>query len=446
MTLGSRRADGRTGVLEAPSETLTVAINAQIDPAHAGGVESALQALVKHLRSADDEEQYLLLGTERHADALRPLAGSNQQVLAWPFPQPAKFRRLTPRWRRLHDRAGTLGPAVDAAHWGWWHARRATSRRPTAAQSDRLLRGRGVEVVHFPFPTRFPTQLPYVYEPWDLQHRHHPEFFTADERRWRDATYRAGCKGAALIVTATRWTKDDLVRQYQLDPRKIAVIPRGPWLATPQPSLEEAQRTLDPYGLHERFALYPAMSFPHKNHVRLFEALALLRDRDGIALPLVCTGRRYEPYWPEILRALDRFGLRGQVHLLGPVPAPALAALYRRATLLVFPSLFEGLGLPVLEAFSYGLPVAASDATCLPEVAGDAALLFDGRDSASIAAAIRRMLSEPELLATLRERAPAVLARFSWQRAAATFVASYRHAAGRPLDAHQATLLAEATE
>lgn len=446
MTVEARVGDGH-GVMEAGAATgtLTVAINAQIDPSHAGGVESALRALIHQLAGSDGAERYVLLGTERFADALRPLAGRNQLVEPWPFPQPAKFRKLTPRWRRLHERAGALGPAVDVAHWGWWHARRATVRQPAPRETDALLRGRGVEVVHFPYPTHFATELPYLFEPWDLQHRHHPEFFTVDERRWRDRTYRAGCEGASLVVTATRWTKADIAREYGVEPRKVAVIPRGPSGSMPRPSAEEAARALAAYGLPERFALYPAMTFPHKNHVRLFEAVAMLRDRHGISLPLVCTGRHYDPHWPVVVGAVERLGLRDQVHLLGPVPPSVLAALYTRATMLVFPSLFEGLGLPVLEAMSHGLPVLAADATCLPEVAGDAALYFDGRDVEAIVGALRRGLEEPELLAALRERAPAVLDRFSWERAAATFVACYRHAAGAPLTAAQAALLAEAT-
>ena len=444
MTLGA--VDAGLGHDRA-TDTLTVAINAQIDPARAGGVESALQGLIHHLAATPDPERYVLLGTERHADALRPLTGPNQLVERWPYPQKARapFRRMTPRWQGLRARAGTLGPAVDVAHWGWWHARRALATQPAVGQSDARLRGWGVDVVHFPYPTHFPTTLPYVYEPWDLQHRRHPDFFTPGERRWRDATYRAGCEGARLVIAATRWTKDDVARQYGIASRKIAVIPRGPWVAAPQPTADEAARALEPYGVPERFALYPAMTFPHKNHVRLFEALAILRDRHGVVLPLVCTGRPYEPHWPVVVRAVERFGLQGQVALLGPVPAPVLAALYRRATLLVYPSLFEGFGLPVLEALSYGLPVLAADATCLPEVAGDAALLFDGLNVEAIAAALRRALDGPALLAALRERAPAVLDRFSWPRAAATFVACYRHAAGLPLDADQASLLAEAT-
>jgi len=432
----------------APTSTpLTVAINAQIDPGHAGGIETALQALFAQLAVQSRDERFLLLSTARHAPELRRLTGRNQHVLDWPFPQKAQasFRRMTRRWLGLRDQAGRLAPGVDAAHWGWWHARRLLAPAPSTARSDVLLREQGVDVAHFPYPIRFESELPFIYEPWDLQHRHFPAFFSDAERRWRDSMYREGCERARIVVTATAWTKRDLVEQYGIDPRKVAVVPRGPWAAPLMPSAADVERVRAAYRLPERFALYPAMAFPHKNHLRLFEALAILRDRHGIVLPLVCTGRPYEPHAAAIAAAIARFRLGDQVRMLGLVPTDDLHALYRSAWALVFPSLFEGLGLPILEAFQYDLPVLASDATCLPEVAGDAALLFDATRPEAIAAALLAAHRDPSILDRCRRAAPARLARFSWPRAAATFLACYHAAAGRPLSQEQANLLEEAT-
>ena len=154
------------------------------------------------------------------------------------------------------------------------------------------------------------------------------------------------------------------------------MIPRGPWLTPKPPTDSQVAEVRRQHDLPQRFALYPAMTFPHKNHLRLFEALATLRDRHGIVLPLVCTGRSYEPHLPTVLQAIQRHRLEGQVFMLGAVSYETLGALFRAAWALVFPSLFEGLGLPVIEALQLGLPVIASDATCLPEVAGEAALLL----------------------------------------------------------------------
>jgi glycosyltransferase involved in cell wall biosynthesis len=155
----------------------------------------------------------------------------------------------------------------------------------------------------------------------------------------------------------------------------------------------------------------------------------------------VGTGRIYKPHWPYIMEQAARFKLLDQVHLFGQVTEEELNAMFALARFMVFPSLFEGLGLPVLEAQQLGVPVLSSTASCVPEVAGDGALYFDPEDPEAIAAAIRRVYEEPELLPSLVERGAENLQRFSWPVAAATFAACYRSAAGLPLDEEQAALL-----
>lgn len=443
-------AEPRLAVPQRPilARPLTVAINAQIDPERAGGVETAVHGLVAHLAAQATDERFLLLSTDRFAPTLQRLAGEAYQVLPWPYPRKGlgPVRRLTPRWQRWKAQAGPLGCGVDALHRVLWHGRRLTALRPNPRQHDAFLRSQGASVVHFAYPIGFQTGVPFLYEPWDLQHRHHPELFDPAEWRWRDAMYRDGCERAALVVTATRWTKRDIAEQYGIPAHKIAVIPRGPAVAPASLTDEQVRETRVSLGLPAGFAFYPAMTFPHKNHLRLFEALAILRDQHGITLPLVCTGRPYEPHWPAILEGVKRFRLDGQVRLLGAVSSEALAAVFRSASLLVYPSFFEGLGLPILEAFEYGLPVVASNATCLPEVAGDAALYFDPHQVASIVEALLTVERQPGLLRQRQQAAPAALARFSWPKAAATFIACYRAVAGAPLSPEQRALYAEAVE
>jgi glycosyltransferase involved in cell wall biosynthesis len=427
---------------------LTVAINAQVDPDRAGGVETAIQGLVMHLASQAADERFLLLSTERFAPAMRRQAGDRYEVVAWPYARktPSPVRRLTPRWQRWKVQAGPLGFGVDALHRAAWSAHRLTMPRPDARKSDAVLARLGADVVHFTYPIAFPTSVPFLFEPWDLQHRHHPELFEPAELRQRDQTYRAGCEQAALVVTATRWTKRDIMEQYGIAASRIAVIPRGPATPPTRPDDAAIDRVRAELNLPERFAYFGAMTFPHKNHLRLFEALAILRDRHGITLPLVCTGRPYEPYWPTILDGVRRHRLEGQVHLLGAVSLNVLSAIFASASLLVYPSLFEGLGLPILEALEYGLPVLASDATCLPEVGGEAVRYFDPHKTESIVEALLAAEREPHLAEQSRRAAPAVLARFSWPKAAATFVACYRAVAGVPLSPEQRTLYAQAIE
>jgi glycosyltransferase involved in cell wall biosynthesis len=426
---------------------LTVALNAQVNLANPGGAEQAIQGMLTHFAAqASPDERFLVLATERYAPDFRRLAGHGQDVLVWPFPQVAyaPFRTMTRRWQRVHRRSGRFGFGVDAAHRVWWHASRALTRPPSAAQADDVLRARGVDVVHFPYAVHFQTTVPFIYEPLDLQHRHFPELFSAGERAWRDQVYRQGCERARLIVTGTRYTKDDIVRQYGIDPGKIAVIPIRSSLPPTPPSQDAVTRVRLAYELPGRFLLYPAMTFPHKNHLKLFEALAILRERHDLTLPLICTGRPYESHSPILEQAVARLGLAGQVRMLGPVPTDDLIALYGAAWALVFPTLFEGIGMPVLEAFQYGLPVISSNAACLPEVAGDAALYFDPTSVEAIVEALLTARREPELLERNKQRAPAALARFCWPRAARTYLACYRAAAGATLTDEQRSLYEQA--
>jgi glycosyltransferase involved in cell wall biosynthesis len=427
--------------------TVTVAINAQINPANAGGAESAIRGLLAHLAAqASEDERFVVLATERYAGDVGQLTGQNQEVLPWPFPQLAyaPFRTMTRRWQRVQRRAGRLRYGVNAAHWIWWQARQATLRAPSAAQVDRTLRARGVQVVHFTYAVHFPTTLPFIYEPLDLQHRHLPEFFSEGERAWRDRVYREGCDRARLIVTGTRHIKQDIVSEYGIDPQKIAVIPIRSALPPTRPSPETIERVLREHAIPERFLLYPAMTFPHKNHLRLFEAMAILRDRHMLPLTLVCTGRQYESHWPALREARARLGLTHQIRMLGSVPDETLVALFSSAWALAFPSLFEGIGMPVIEAMQYGLPVISSNAASLPEVAGDAALYFDPTSVGSIVEALLTAFWQPEILDRCKLAAPAQLARFCWPKAARTYVACYRKAAGAALTPEQQSLFDEA--
>ncbi|MCC6179666.1 MAG: glycosyltransferase family 4 protein [Chloroflexi bacterium] len=426
---------------------LTVAINTQVNPHRAGGVESALVRLVETLHERPGDEQYLLISRDEYASDVGELAGPNQRVLSWPFQQTGfpGARKRGRLWKLATRLAGPFGRYVDGVHRRLWEYRRVRPGNATASAADPLLRYHGAQVVHFPYSLPFGTTLPFVYEPWDLQHRHFPEFFNPAEVTWRDRVYGAACQQAAYVAVATRWTKQDIVTQFGIDPARIAVIPRGPGVGARPADAATIERVREQHELPSWFAFFPAMTFPHKNHLRLFEALALLRDRHGVVVPLVCTGRLYKPHWSELNNAVDRLGLRGQVQIFGQVPEEELQAIFALARYMVFPSLFEGLGLPVLEAQQLRVPVLASSATCLPEVGGEGALYFDALDPESIAAAMLRVYERPEILPSLIARGSANLERFSWHEAAATFAACYRSAAGLPLDARQAALLHTAT-
>jgi glycosyltransferase involved in cell wall biosynthesis len=194
--------------------------------------------------------------------------------------------------------------------------------------------------------------------------------------------------------------------------------------------------------LPETFILFPAQTFPHKNHLVLLEALAVARDRRGIAIPLVMTGHQSR-FFAQIVKRAESLALRDQIFPIGFVPPSDLRAIYRSAKCLVFPSAFEGWGLPVVEAFAEGVPVACSDATTLPEVAAGAALLFPPRDASLMANAIVRLWTEPSLCADLVQKGRIRTAQLSWTQTARLFRSHYRRITGRPLSEDDESMIAE---
>jgi glycosyltransferase involved in cell wall biosynthesis len=307
------------------------------------------------------------------------------------------------------------------------------------------LRRIGAEVVHFPYQLAFDTALPTIYEPWDLQHIHLPELFTPEERVWRTAHYGRACRRAHFVVTATEATRKDVASTFGIQTNRIAVVYRDTSLKrAPAPEAERA-RLLKRIGVPEAFAFFPAITYPHKNHERLLEALAVMRDSLGVTVPLVMSGRRYPARDAILEEALDRHGLREQARFVGSVDEETLVALYVQARLMVFPSRFEGLGLPLLEAMQYGLPIAASKASCIPEVAADAAAYFDPLDVRAMACTIAGLWENEAARAKLAAHGRVRCADFSWEHATDAYRALYRAAAGRELTATEATHVASLT-
>ncbi len=402
---------------------VSVAIHAAIDPRAAGGAQTSTVSLVRGLKPHAGAVNATLICPRPVEAALREVAGPEFGVHAW--------NHTFPWYRKSADdearqRTGPLRLVEEF--------RLAVRSLRSSRERDGILRRLGAEVLHFPYQVCFDSDLPTIYEPWDLQHLILPDLFTPGERAWRTDLYSRACARASLVVCATRSSKLDFVRLLGLEPSKVLVIPRDSRLMHAPPGEAEAAEALARFGATGgNYILFPAMTFAHKNHVRLLEALALLKARQGLVLPLVCSGRQHAPHWAPIEDALHRWSLADQVKFVGAVSDTELAALYSGARALVFPSRFEGLGLPLLEAMQYGLPISASNASCIPEVVGDAGLLFDPDDPESIAGALALIWEE----AALRERLVAAgqrqRARNSWERAALTYLAAYRYVAGQPL-------------
>jgi glycosyltransferase involved in cell wall biosynthesis len=296
--------------------------------------------------------------------------------------------------------------------------------------------------MHFTFQVGFITDVPSIYHPHDLQHLHLPQFFSREDRAWRERWYRELCAQAALVAVASSWTKRDVELSYGIEPAKIEVVPLAPpTLAYPVISAAAIEATHARLATPPAYVLYPAQTWPHKNHVNLLRALALLRRRHGLVVPLVACGQQNEGF-PELAREQGSLGLGDQVVWPGFVSPADLQALYARATAVVIPSKFEAASAPLWEAFAAGVPAACSDVTSLPEQAGDAALLFDPDDVEQIAESIRRIWTEADLRAILISRGAERVKEFTWSRTAHLFRAHYRRVARVPLTGADRELIA----
>jgi glycosyltransferase involved in cell wall biosynthesis len=422
-----------------------VALNALINPANAGGSESsALSILVNFRDAAPADVDMLVTALPAYAEAMRELRGDADRVIVWPWPEftPVSSEPAAAWARALRARlgAGTLGRRFDDLSRAL-NERAFLRTMPTQADVDALLDRYGVDVVHFTYPVKWPTRRPYVFEPHDIQQHHFPEFFPPDVLAWRRRTYTEGITGAAFVVCGAWWTKRDIMRCYGVPASRVAVIPRSSTMARAEVGPAREAELAAEAGLPGRFMLYPAMTFPHKNHLRLFEAMARLRDREGLELQLVCTGRAYAPFHPQLERAVERLGLQGQVRFLGVVSDELLAVCYRRARFIVFPSLLEGHSQSLLEALWHGRPVVGASQSSIPETVGEAGLLFDGLDTEAIALALERAWTDEALLDELAQNTRGSFDRYDWGRARLTLTACYKAAAGRALSpAEQAAL------
>jgi glycosyltransferase involved in cell wall biosynthesis len=265
--------------------------------------------------------------------------------------------------------------------------------------------------------------VPSVLTVHDLIFRHLPEHHKTLNRWYLNWTMPLYCRRADRIIAISHATQRDLIAAYDVPPEKITVIHEAadPRFRPQPPEAVEAVRTR--YGLPERYLLSVGTIEPRKNLTRLLEAFEALHA-EGLTDALVVVGGRGWLY-DDFFARLERSPAREAVLFPGYVPDADLPPIYAGAQALAFPSLYEGFGLPVLEAMACGAPVACSNTSSLPEVAGDAALLFDPHDVTAITQALHRLLSDDTLHADLQQRGLDRAATFSWDRVAAETEAVY---------------------
>lgn len=412
---------------------MRICIDARLVSGTTGGVEQVIIGLASGFSTLNDgDEEYLFLAYDGADAWIKPYLQGPCRILSGSPPPVSlkvklihKYPFLRALWHRI------ISPVLGG-------------RSVNIPRSDGTIEQAGVELIHFTIQTAFLTRIPSIFMPHDLQHLHLPHLFTPRERLKREILYRTFSNQAQLVIALSKWGKRDLITQYQLPDEKVVIVPWSSVLdAYPTPRESDLVAIRQRYSLPDRFLFYPAYSWPHKNHKGLLDALALLRDRDGLCVPVVFSGGQ-GVFFDTLRRYVRNLRLDDQVRFVGFVPSQELVGLYHLCAGLIFPSMFEGWGLPILEAFSCGVPVACSNVTSLPELVGDAALMFDPHDVEQIATAVARLWQDADLCSTLISRGTQRAQAFSWQKTARLLRAHYRRILGSPLTNGDIALLASA--
>ena len=366
-----------------------------------------LLAADERLTILHDPAHQLSLGNSRSPAPLAgrspaSLTGASAQIRSMPVAaSPFSLAQQTELPRLLRDMGADL---YHSAYFLMPYAlRRAESRAPGREGVPTLL------TVYDLIPLLFPHQS-------TLRAR-----FLA---RW--AT-RLALRAARRVIAISDATRRDFLTHFRLQPEKIQAIPLAADPAFRPQSRETVAAVRARYDLPERYLLYLGSNKPHKNLKRLVEMWARLQPQ---SMPLVIAGA-WDGRYPEARQRAAALSLEGRVRWLGPVPDSDLPALYSGALLFVFPSLYEGFGLPVLEAMACGTPVACSNSSSLPEVAGDAALLVDPMNTEELVTAVRTALENESLRQDMTEKGLKRAQGFSWLQTAQRTLETYRSAESR---------------
>jgi glycosyltransferase involved in cell wall biosynthesis len=355
---------------------MRVAIDAR--KLHDFGIGTYLRNLLRQLAHLDRDTEYVLLCHAHDLDAAAHLAPNFRTVLE-PSPNYSLREQFHVPWVLLRERPSLF-------HAPHYVLPPAVTCRSVVTIHD---------CIHLRFPQYLSNRAAHLY---------------ARAAMW-SAVRRSNC-----ILTVSEASKRDILHFFNVPPEKIVVVYNAiDERFSVDPIEEEVARVRERYQLDQRFVLYVGNIKPHKNLVRLIEAFDELRRGELEDLKLLIIGDQISKL-PALRLAVHEHKLHKHVRFLGYMSDDTLAILYRLASVFVFPSLYEGFGLPPLEAMASGTPVVTSNLSSLPEVTGDAAILIDPYDVESIVDGMRRVLTNPTLAADMRVKGLIRAREFSWER------------------------------
>jgi alpha-1,3-rhamnosyl/mannosyltransferase len=302
---------------------------------------------------------------------------------------------------------------------------RSRWRRVLAESTWLRERTRGFDLVHHAGGTApFRRSTPYVLTVHDLQPLERRATHSAVKRAWLRATIPPSVRHARRIVVPSEFVRGTVVERLGVDPDRVVAIPHG---VEPPRAATDLDEVTERYRLDGPVVLYPAITYPHKNHRVLVSAFAALVERHPGAVLVLTGGEGSEE--AAVRAQIQSLGLSDRVRRTGRISAADVAGLYRAAAVVAVPSRYEGFGLPAAEAMAHGAAVVAADATSLPEVVGDAGVLVDPDDVEGWATALASLIDDPGERARLGDLGRArSAARHSWAANAAAHADVYRRA------------------
>ena len=384
-----------------------------------GGVETYARNLVKAIQAVDHSNEYLLHCSIANEEAFPVIAENFKKIISGKYKpiETAKLKAMAVVGEIIFESGGkslfmkTVRRSAELAI-------RAAKvlYNPSVAVASRQC-----DVIHYMFNV-FPHEkhynAPVVLTVVDIQQEYFPQFFNKESLERRRLTYRVSAEKADHIIAISGFTKKSLVELYNIPDGKVSVTHLG---YDDKVFKKLYGREVDEfkarYRLTSKFMLYPAATWPHKNHINLVRAYKIMKERFRLEDKLVFTGIKKQNH-SAVAKEIERLGLKEDIIHIGYLPYEDLPLLYNAASLLVFPSLFEGFGIPVVEAMAVGLPVACSNATSLPEVVGDAAILFDPEDPEDMAERVAALLNDEVLKNTLVQKGFARASIFTWEQTA----------------------------
>lgn len=390
---------------------MKIAINAQMITGQGGGIEPFMRGLIYGLgKLTDGPEEYIIVTNPRVGNWLRDAQGPNQQVISPPL--------------TLKDRVLDIITPYKKHLGGMMEQAMMRKAQKGATKSSGYWESLGVDLIHFAYQDMVLSDIPSIFNPHDLQHVHLPHLFGKGTLAYRNACYPAWCKHAKYVVSESDFVKHDLMEQYNLQAEHIYTIRRGaPTDLYQKPDAQVIARLKQSLPFQD-FVFFPAQTWPHKNHIQLVRALAQLKQA-GKIINLVCSGG-LKPHYFKIKEEIDRYGLQSQIHFAGYVTDEELIALYDLSEFVVFPTLFEGGGFPVLEAFSLRKALCCSNIAPLLEIGTGAAVFFNPESPDDMATALWNLHGNASLQAELIQQGEQKVNHLSWVNTAKAYRALYR--------------------